>query len=99
MRAVQFLCLSRKAILAAQRNCCWICGQLMRMDGNKGKWNRCISRDHIIPRSKLRERTCNNILYAHRQCNMRRGDTPLSDAQRIKAWQLFHAAIAYQLAA
>lgn len=63
------------------------------------------SLDHLIPQAVLRARKIyegtlrmNNKLYAHRYCNNRRGATPLTDKQKVRARKIFIGAIAYHLA-
>ena len=61
--------------------------------------------DHLIPQSFFRKLGIrsgpmrdNNKLYAHKLCNVRRGDKPLTPKQYLRVRKLMIGALAYHLA-
>jgi hypothetical protein len=70
----------------AQGGNCFHCGKPVPPRGDKDMSKKGWSRDHVYPRSTTRG-LARNIVIAHRGCNNRRGDMPMSDAdiQRVKA--------------
>ena len=75
---------SLKELYKREHGICYICGGLCRWD-DKQIVNEVIvygneypSRDHVIPKSKGGENSWENIRLAHRICNSRKRDIPLS---------------------
>lgn len=64
---------------------CYICGGLCDWEDKQavnGVWiygNNYPSRDHVIPKSKGGENSWDNLRLAHRLCNSRKRDIPLSE--------------------
>jgi 5-methylcytosine-specific restriction endonuclease McrA len=57
----------------SQQGKCWLCGLQMRDTGKKthplfATW------DHVLPVSKGGSNKQENLMLAHRECNIRRGD-------------------------
>ena len=80
----------------SQKNRCWLCGAFM----SKKSDNSCMAatRDHLIPRSKLKKETVhNNKSFAHRECNVKRGNRDLTSSQFTRARYYQIVAIAFQL--
>lgn len=63
----------KERFYVAQQGKCWLCGLAMQMTGKKSHplaatW------DHILPVSKGGTGKQDNLMLAHRECNIRRGD-------------------------
>lgn len=85
-----------KSLLAAQDNCCWLCGKKMKRAGrDRDPLSR--SRDHLIPKSAGGTNLRANILFAHAACNSDRGNKALTVKEEVKALNYRLKAIAYQL--
>ena len=105
-RVFRHVSLSHEAIGIAQKNRCWICGRFMNKDAStKETRNHPLYRtlDHIVPLNVIRKVSKggyileNNKLFAHKECNMRRGDNTISVAQFTKVRYTLIGAVAYKL--
>jgi 5-methylcytosine-specific restriction endonuclease McrA len=57
----------------AQQGKCWLCGEPMRNAG-KNTHPLAATWDHVLPVSKGGSGKQDNLMLAHRECNIRRGD-------------------------
>lgn len=76
---------SLKELYDRDAGVCYICGGLCDWEDKQvvnGVWiygNNYPSRDHVIPKSKGGENSWDNLRLAHRLCNSRKRDIPLSE--------------------
>lgn len=89
--------ISSEALTVGLKNRCWICGAFMRTTGDICHPLR-KSRDHLVPRKKGGNGKKANTLFAHRECNSKRGHKPIEGKDALKARYYRLKAIAYDLA-
>lgn len=76
----------------AQHGLCFHCGELMFR--TKPHIDLRWSREHLIPKSKGGTRI-NNIVLAHRICNLNRGTKSLSEEEMERALKIIDLALSY----
>jgi 5-methylcytosine-specific restriction endonuclease McrA len=97
---VKLVTLNYADLLRVQKNRCYICGAFMA-----GRWRevpiakRKLARtlDHIIPKSQGGKHFQCNKLWAHQECNRRKGHSPPTERQLKRARLLWIGAVALSL--
>lgn len=95
------IAISFAALVAVQKNKCYMCGRFMAADRDSRKKKKKYTKrslDHIIPLSHLDGLTHCNAVVACAYCNSTRGNDKLPPHLFRKTLYIRIAAIAYQLA-
>lgn len=72
-------------LMARDGDGCSICGSRLDRSVREVNHPRCISFDHILPRSRGGTTELSNLRLAHRDCNSARGNDPLVEEPEVSA--------------